>query len=132
MPSIEIISVQQKSPSDFGEMPFAVSVEKELVSHRSPSLFQNDFNQMRGYIYHLGKPKTFMLIAGDLAAEQRTVVAHSASYGSDRTRISQAPGGATENHDSTPYFFLSHTTPWLTQIHPLRSFDLWPTPSPIC
>jgi len=60
-------------------------------------------------------PKTFILIAGDLAAEQRTVVAHSASYGFDHPQIFQAPAGATENHDST-----------------LRSFDLWHTRSPIC
>jgi hypothetical protein len=33
------------------------------------------------------KPKTFMLIAGDLAAEQRTAVAHSASYGFVRPHI---------------------------------------------
>jgi len=33
------------------------------------------------------KPKTFMLIAGNLAAEQRTAVAHSASYGFVRPHI---------------------------------------------
>jgi hypothetical protein len=49
-------------------------------------------------------PKSFMLIAGDLAAEQRVIVAHSASYGSDRPQISKAPAGATENHGSTQYF----------------------------
>src|SRR5258706_12347817 len=43
------------------------------------------------------KPKTFMLIAGALATEQRTVVAHSASYGICRPRISKAPAGAEEN-----------------------------------
>jgi hypothetical protein len=37
-------------------MPFAVRAENKLVSHRTPSLFQNDFNQMRGYIYHWGNP----------------------------------------------------------------------------
>jgi hypothetical protein len=51
------------------------------------------------------KPKTFMLIASDLAAEQRTIVAHSASYGFYRPQFDQAPAGATENHGSTPYFF---------------------------
>jgi hypothetical protein len=44
------------------------------------------------------KPKTFMLIAGALAAEQRTVVAHSASYGICDHRISKAPVGAEENN----------------------------------
>jgi hypothetical protein len=44
------------------------------------------------------KPKTFMLIAGALAAEQRTVVAHSASYGFSRPQTHQAPPGAKENY----------------------------------
>jgi len=81
------------------------------------------------------KPKTFMLIAGALAAEQRTVVAHSASYGKPCRQISQAPAGAIEkppfNHPflpphpglesfdhSFPRFhrgLLSHATPWLKQ-----------------
>jgi hypothetical protein len=117
-----------------------------------------------------------MLIAGDLAAEPRAIVAHSASYGSNRPHISQAPAGATENQGLISHFFcpirglnyfshsiptvdtvgyyrtllrssfifenhrshssrcglLSYTTPWLTQTRLLRSFDLWPTPSPIC
>ena len=38
-----------------------------------------------------------MLIAGALAAEQRAIVAHSASYGFGRPRISKAPAGAAEN-----------------------------------
>ena len=82
-----------------------------------------------------------MLIAGALAAEQRTVVAHSASYGSVRPQIFQAPAGATENHRSKTHFFrpirglnrfacifprfhrglLSRATPWLKQ-NLLRSF----------
>jgi len=44
------------------------------------------------------KPKTFMLIASALAAEQRTIVAHSASYGFSRPQIHQAPAGAKENY----------------------------------
>jgi hypothetical protein len=51
------------------------------------------------------KPKTFMLIASALAAEQRAIVAHSASYGSGRPQISKAPAGATENRRSTTHFF---------------------------
>ena len=46
-----------------------------------------------------------MLIAGDLAAEQRAIVAHSASYGSGHPKISKAPAGATENHGSKNNFF---------------------------
>lgn len=38
-----------------------------------------------------------MLIAGEKAAEQRPVVAHSASYGLDRPKTVQAPAGADEN-----------------------------------
>lgn len=38
-----------------------------------------------------------MLITGGLAAEQRTAVAHSASYGKMCRRIFQAPAGAGEN-----------------------------------
>jgi hypothetical protein len=84
------------------------------------------------------KQKTFMLIAGVLAAEQRAPVAHSVSYGSGRPQIPQAPAGATENQDSTtnsfrpirglnrsantfPRFYrglLSHATPWLKQNPP--------------
>jgi hypothetical protein len=98
------------------------------------------------------KQKTFMLIAGALAAEQRTIVAHSASYGSSRPQIFQAPAGATENHVSTTHFFrpvrgfnyfgnrshgchrglLSRATPWLTKTKLLRDFNLWRTHSPIC
>ncbi len=82
-----------------------------------------------------------MLIAGALAAEQRTIVAHSASYGFNHPQISKAPAGATENHRSTTRFFrpirglnrfttrshgchrglLSRATPWLKQ-NLLRSF----------
>jgi len=39
-----------------------------------------------------------MLIAGALAAEQRTIVAHSASYGFDCPQTHQAPAGAKENY----------------------------------
>ncbi len=39
------------------------------------------------------------------AAEQRAVVAHSASYGLNRPPTDEAPGGAKENHFSTTHFF---------------------------
>ena len=91
-------------------------------------------------------------ITKNQAAEQRAIVAHSASYGFSRPQISPAPAGATENQFSTTHFFrpvrglnpfairshgchrglLSRATPWLTQTNLLRSFDLWRTPSPIC
>jgi hypothetical protein len=81
------------------------------------------------------KPKTFMRIAGALAAEQRTAVAHSASYGFNHPQTHQAPAGAKKDHRSITHFFrpirglnrlantaprfhrelLSHATPWLKQ-----------------
>ena len=85
-----------------------------------------------------------MLIAGDLAAEQRAIVAHSASYGSDRPQISQAPDGTTENRGSIPHFFrpirglnnFYHRIPTVGTVGYcrtlLRSLILWPTPLPIC
>jgi hypothetical protein len=39
---------------------------------------------------------TPVLIAGDLAAEQRTIVADSTSYGFNRPQTHPAPAGATE------------------------------------
>ena len=89
-------------------------------------------------------PKSFMLIAGDLAAEQRMAVAHSASYGLSRPKISQAPDGAAENHGSETYFFrpvrgLNHFADIVPTADAvgyyrslLRSILLWPTHSPIC
>ncbi|HEY5297114.1 MAG TPA: hypothetical protein VIK59_04250 [Verrucomicrobiae bacterium] len=97
------------------------------------------------------KPKTFTLIAGALAAEQRTVVAHSASYGFSRPQIFQAPAGATENHHSTTHFFrpirglnyfadiIPTVSPWatiarhsVTETKTVLHMILWRTPSPIC
>jgi ABC-type microcin C transport system permease subunit YejB len=88
--------------------------------------------------------KSFMLIAGKIAAEQRAAVAHSASYGFDRPQISQAPAGATENHGSKINFFrpiqglnsLLDNVPTAIAVgyyHTLlRSLVSWPTHSPIC
>lgn len=56
MPSIELICVEQNEPSQLPSFPFAIRAETRLVSHRSPSLFQRDFEQLRGCIYHLGSP----------------------------------------------------------------------------
>jgi hypothetical protein len=53
-------------------------------------------------------PKTFMLIAGNSAAEQRAIVAHSASYGFNRMPNLKAPAGATENHGSKFPFLPPH------------------------
>lgn len=56
MPSIELISVEQHEPSVLPKLPFAVRSEPVLLSHREPSLFQRDFERLRGCIYHLGSP----------------------------------------------------------------------------
>ena len=57
MPSIEIVCVDQIESTKFLNPPFAVEAEKKLVSHRTPSpLFQPDFDELHGCIYHLGNP----------------------------------------------------------------------------
>jgi hypothetical protein len=57
MPSIEIICIGQSQPTDFSKLPFAVVVETQLISHRgSSSLFQKDFDRVKGCIYHVGNP----------------------------------------------------------------------------
>ena len=56
MPSIEIICIGQKSPSTFRALSFPILSGTRLKSHRYPSLFQGDFSQLRGCIYHLGGP----------------------------------------------------------------------------
>lgn len=57
VPSIEIICVDQIEPIGFGDLPFAVVAEDRLISHRTPSpLFQADFDDLKGCIYHLGNP----------------------------------------------------------------------------
>ena len=54
MPSIEVICVDQIEPICFTGLPFQVEAGKELISHRSPyPLFQSDFNELKGCIYHL-------------------------------------------------------------------------------
>ena len=90
------------------------------------------------------KPKAFLPIADALAAEQRTIVAHSASYGFNRQQTHQAPAGAKENHSSKTNFFRPvRGLNYFADIVPtadavgyylslLRSFDLWRIPSPIC
>jgi len=54
MPSVEIICLRQVEPLQFDSLPFAVEAESMLISHRLPSHFQSDFDQLSGCIYHLG------------------------------------------------------------------------------
>ncbi|MBI2930809.1 MAG: hypothetical protein HYY16_04090 [Planctomycetes bacterium] len=56
MPSIEIVCVDQERPIQLSDVPFAVESGASLVSHRRPSLFQADFDRLKGCIYHLGNP----------------------------------------------------------------------------
>lgn len=54
MPSLEIICIAQREPSDFSDLPFTVKAETRLVSHRRPEpLFQSDFDGLHGCIYHV-------------------------------------------------------------------------------
>ena len=57
MPSIELICEDQDSPIEFPDMPFAIKAERELISHRYPSRFQEQFDRLNGCIYHLGNPE---------------------------------------------------------------------------
>jgi hypothetical protein len=90
--------------------------------------------------------------AGNLAAEQRAIVAHSASYGFSRPQIFQAPAGATENCATKIHFFrpirglnyfadiVPTVSPWATiKRHSVADANqtasqqnLWRTRSPIC
>jgi hypothetical protein len=56
VPSIEIVCVGQERPLPFDDLPFAVASDAALVSHRRPSLFQEDFDRLQGCLYHLGNP----------------------------------------------------------------------------
>jgi hypothetical protein len=57
MPSIEIVCVGQAEPLEFGPLSFALIADSRLVSHRRPKpLFQSDFDQLTGCMYHLGNP----------------------------------------------------------------------------
>jgi hypothetical protein len=55
MPSIEIVSIGQKEPTDLSNFPLAVRSETELLSHRG--LFQKNLDRLTGVIYHLGNPR---------------------------------------------------------------------------
>lgn len=54
MPTIEIVCVNQTKPTNFFDFSFAVLSDDKLVSHRG--LFQSDFDNLQGCIYHLGNP----------------------------------------------------------------------------
>ena len=56
MPSIEILAVEQPRATSFEHLPFAVLADPSRRSHRSPSRFQSDFDQLPGVLYHLGNP----------------------------------------------------------------------------
>ncbi|HEX9997960.1 MAG TPA: hypothetical protein VGB45_12525 [Abditibacterium sp.] len=55
MPTIEIICLEQKAPSDFPNLSFALWAENEIISHRG--LFSDDLKELKGCIYHMGNPE---------------------------------------------------------------------------
>ena len=57
MPSIEIVCIGQAEALELGNLPFAVESGTALISHRGPSHFQEDFDRLKGCIYHLGNPR---------------------------------------------------------------------------
>jgi hypothetical protein len=70
MPSVEIICVNQLEPIDYSNVPFRVYAENELVSHRTPSpLFQADFDNLKGCIYHLCQHPKGAYTAGGLLTQ---------------------------------------------------------------
>jgi hypothetical protein len=84
MPSIEIVCVNQKSPSYFRGIPFAIVSESgEPRSHRHPSHFQRDFDKLQGCIYHLGCPhlrrsrtkrfEAYELLSGKCREQERLI-----------------------------------------------------------
>jgi hypothetical protein len=54
MPSIEILAVAQGHPLKVDDLPFAVIADSMRKSHRRPSRFQSDFDELDGILYHLG------------------------------------------------------------------------------
>jgi hypothetical protein len=83
MPSIEIVCIGQLEPSDFIRLPFAVRSGSELKSDRRPKpLFQEDFDSLKGCIYHLGNPalktrKTRIFFASDLLGDRSLYASRS-------------------------------------------------------
>jgi hypothetical protein len=74
MPSLEIICIAQREPSDFSNLPFTVKAEKKLVSHRSPNpLFHSEFDRLHGFIYHVSdgqSPTCYSLLVRNWYDEQ--------------------------------------------------------------
>lgn len=81
MPSVEIICIGQLEPIDYSAMPFRVDAESEIVSHRTPSpLFQTDFDNVKGCIYHLCKQRNGAYTAGDLLTEWWEILHFKSEY----------------------------------------------------
>ena len=59
--------------------------------------FEIDFLEKYDDQSILEELRRIMCIATEIAAEQRTVIAHSVSYGLGRPHFSKAPAGAKEN-----------------------------------
>ena len=61
MPSIELVCVDQSEPLEFADLPFALSIDREPVSHRTRPLFQRELSGLRGVMYHIGNPQCAQL-----------------------------------------------------------------------
>jgi hypothetical protein len=58
MPSIELVCIDQLTPIELPDLPFAVVAGAEPISHRSPRpLFRRELSNLRGCIYHVGNPQ---------------------------------------------------------------------------
>jgi len=77
MPSIEIVCIDQNDISHFENLPFLVEAENRLVSHRKPHpLFQEEFDEYEGCIYHLRSlmdtgPTAYLLLDTSLECARR-------------------------------------------------------------
>lgn len=59
MPSIEILCEKPKGSFNKESCPFAIDIDKNCISHRgSFSLFQKDFDSIKGILLHLRSSQT--------------------------------------------------------------------------
>jgi len=81
MPSVEIVCIGQPEPIVFENMPFRIDAENRLVSHRTPSpLFQADFDQLEGYIYHFSKQSKGAFTAYEMVGAPRKELRFKPEY----------------------------------------------------
>lgn len=129
MPSLEIICVGQEEPLDFSAMPFAVVAERRLISHRSRPLFQKDFDQLTGCIYHLGNPRlkdpnaSGAYFASDLLADFEDVMVFKPEYAPFVQQLT------AKLLMASPAGRLIFTSDYQFGPHPEARFQEWQTPA---